>query len=46
VKDADGAPRRRQRPHKPFHRFVARAVPVFLDEVLPELESPDVVEIR
>ena len=36
VKDADGAPRRRQRPHKPFHRFVARAVPVFLDEVLPD----------
>src|SRR5712691_1283815 len=36
VKDADGSPRRRQRPHKPFHRFVARAVPVFLDEVLPD----------
>ena len=36
VRDADGSPRRRQRPHKPFHRFVARAVPVFLDEVLPD----------
>ncbi len=26
VKDAAGSSRRRQRPHKPFHRFVARAV--------------------
>jgi hypothetical protein len=36
VKHADGSPRRRQRPHKPFHRFVAGAVPVLLDEVLPD----------
>src|SRR5207247_1845565 len=27
VKDADGAASWRDRPHKPFHRFVARAVP-------------------
>ena len=36
VKDADGAASWRDRPHKPFHRFVARAVPVFLHEVLPD----------
>jgi hypothetical protein len=36
VKDADGSPRRRHRPHKPFHRFVARAVPVLLHQVLPD----------
>ena len=36
VKDTNGSPHRRHRPHKPFHRFVTRAVPVFLDEVLPD----------
>jgi len=36
VKDADGSPRRRQRPRKPFHRLIARAVPVLLDQVLPD----------
>ena len=36
VKDADGPARRRDRPHEPFHRFVARAVAVLLDQVLPD----------
>jgi hypothetical protein len=36
VEDADGAPPRRQRPHKPLHRFVAGAVAVLLDQVLPD----------
>ena len=35
MKDADGSTRRRDRPYEPFHRFVTRAVPVLLDEVLP-----------
>ena len=36
MKDADGAASRRDRPHEPFHRFVARGVAVLLDQVLPD----------
>ena len=36
MEDADGSTRRRDRPHEPFHRFVARAVAVLLDQVLPD----------
>jgi hypothetical protein len=36
VKDPDGPPRRYDRPHESLHRFVAGAVAVLLDEVLPD----------
>ena len=36
VEDPDGSARRCDRPREPFHRFVARPVPVLLDEVLPD----------
>jgi hypothetical protein len=36
VKHADRAARGRDRPHEPFDRFVAGAVPVLLDQVLPD----------
>ena len=46
VEDADGSTRRRDRPHEPFHRFVARAVAVLLDQVLPDpLQAQTGVEL-
>lgn len=36
MKDTDGSARRRDRPHESLHRFVARAVAVLLDQVLPD----------
>lgn len=36
VKDADGLTRRRERAHETLHRFIARGVPVLLDEVLAD----------
>ena len=36
MKHADRSSRRRDRPHEPLHRFVAGAVAVLLDEVLPD----------
>ena len=46
VKDADGSARRRDRPHEPLHRLVARAVAVLLDQVLPDpLQAQTGVEL-
>ena len=46
VKDADRPARRRDRAHEPFHRFVARAVAVLLDQVLPDpLQAQPGVEL-
>src|SRR5215207_8847205 len=46
VEDADGSPRRGDRPHEPLHRFVTGAVAVLLDEVLPDpLQAQTRVEL-
>ncbi len=46
VKHADRTPRRCDRPHESLHRFVAGAVAVLLDQVLPDpLEAQSRIEL-